>query len=493
MLQTTHSDEWTLRRVVIVLTLIASQVASIATIILGPQSLPVIDREFDTNQGSWFVTSELLASAVLCPLFARLSDLYGKRRLAAIALLSGGLGSLLVAVAPTFSLLLVGRAMQGTLIVCCVLGAAIVRESFPAKIAPVAVGLAVTGAGLPGSLVPFVTGPLMDSHGYQGVFLALAVVVAAAGVVLLLVVPESPVAKEGSVDFVGAFLLGSAVASLLAGVSLGATVGWTSPLVVALIVVGVCLGVGWILSATKKADPLIDIRILADRRVANRMAAGGLIAGTGTLFLIISALVAESGSERGFGFGLNATQYAFVQCLFFFGFFVGGVVPVRAVRRYSFGIVQSILTVVLLISSAALLLAVGSLPLFGAIHLSAGLAVGGFFATMINFLLSGAAPDRQASTAALYMTVATMMQSVFATVPISLANGLFPGVEGSFGLDGIRFMSVFAIVTVLAAGLCTAAARRATIRDAVDPLKQVHSGADSEGIVLLRDSPADYL
>jgi len=477
MYQSKSDNGWTARRIVIVLALIGSPVGAIATIILGPQALPIIDKEFNTDQGAWFITSELLASAVLCPVFARLSDLYGKRRIILVAMFVGSVGSLVVALAPTFSVLLLGRAMQGTLIVCTALGPALVRQIFPARIAPLAVGLIATGGGLPGALVPFITGPIMDSHGYRGVFFGIAIVTTALSFLIFAVVPEGAVNKAGSVDLVGAILLGGSVASLLAGVTLGSGGDWTSPLAIVLIVGGLVLGAAWIWTALLKPEPLIDIRILADRRVANSVAAGGLVAGTGTLFLIVSALVAEAKLGGTFGFGLSATQYAGLQCLYFFGFFLGGVIPVYAVHRFSFGFVQSALSGALLLSGLVVLVTLNNLPGFTVIHLVAGFAVGGFFSIMFNFLLSEAAEGRQASTSALYLTVTTMVQSVFAAIPISIAYGLYGSGEGSAeGLKTVQFMAVFAIVATVVSMILVVNSRRGVdksratevVRDLVD-------------------------
>src|SRR5690348_4936829 len=82
--------------------------------IVGP-ALPAIRDGFgvDERAVAWIFTLFLLFDLIGTPLLATLSDLRGRR---AIYVLSVGLfaaGSLVVALAPRFSVLLVGRALQG--------------------------------------------------------------------------------------------------------------------------------------------------------------------------------------------------------------------------------------------------------------------------------------------------------------------------------------------------------------------------------------------
>ena len=62
---------------------------------------------------SWLLTSYLLASLITTPIYGRLSDRWGRRPLFLTALALFGVGSLLAATAPTFSILVVARTIQG--------------------------------------------------------------------------------------------------------------------------------------------------------------------------------------------------------------------------------------------------------------------------------------------------------------------------------------------------------------------------------------------
>lgn len=81
------------------------------------------------------VAVQLLASAVCAPAFGRLGDLYGHRRMLRIALVSTAIGSVLVAAAPNFTILLIGRFLQGALVALLPLEISLVRDRLPVDLA----------------------------------------------------------------------------------------------------------------------------------------------------------------------------------------------------------------------------------------------------------------------------------------------------------------------------------------------------------------------
>ncbi len=83
--------------------------------------LPSIGDEWGVSDSAltWVIAVQLLSAAVSLPAFGRLGDLYGHRRMLRIALVSVAVGSILVVVAPSFAVLLVGRFLQARSPRCC--------------------------------------------------------------------------------------------------------------------------------------------------------------------------------------------------------------------------------------------------------------------------------------------------------------------------------------------------------------------------------------
>jgi MFS family permease len=75
---------------------------------------PVISRELGgLRETSWLAVAYLLASVVMVPLYGRLGDRYGRRKLLGVAIVVFAFGSLACGVAPTLWFLVAARVVQG--------------------------------------------------------------------------------------------------------------------------------------------------------------------------------------------------------------------------------------------------------------------------------------------------------------------------------------------------------------------------------------------
>ncbi len=93
--------------------MLAMFLSALEQTIVAP-ALPTIGRVLgDAENLSWVVTAYLLANTVATPLFGKLSDIYGRRRMMLIATVIFIVGSGACALAPTMPLLIVARALQG--------------------------------------------------------------------------------------------------------------------------------------------------------------------------------------------------------------------------------------------------------------------------------------------------------------------------------------------------------------------------------------------
>ncbi|MGP4012441.1 MDR family MFS transporter [Streptomyces sp. 4N124] len=216
---------------------------------------------------SWVVTAYLLASTAATPLWGKLGDQYGRKRLFQIAIVIFLIGSALCGMAQSMFGLIAFRALQGVggggLMV---LSMAIVGDLVPPRERGRYQGLFGAVFGATSVLGPLLGGLFTEHLSWRWVFyvnlpvgvVALAVIAAA------LHVPHR--AAKHVIDYLGTFLIASVATCLVLVASLGGTTwSWGSPQIVGLAVLGVVLVVAFVAVERKAAEPVLPLKLFRIR------------------------------------------------------------------------------------------------------------------------------------------------------------------------------------------------------------------------------------
>ncbi|QNG38792.1 MFS transporter [Geodermatophilaceae bacterium NBWT11] len=272
-------------------------------------ALSTLARELDasTSDVSWVVTAYLLAASVLTPVLSRLGDIAGKRKvlIGVLSLLAGG--TLLAALAPNLTVLIIARVIQGAGGAILPLSIAIVRDELPRERVSVVVGLlsAIFGVGAGVGIVG--AGPIVEHLSWHWLFWLPLVLVVVALLGAVFGMKESPVRTPGRLDFLGAGILAVALVSILLAVSKGQEWGWSDGKTIGLLVLGVVAAVAFLRVESRSAEPLIDLKLMRIRGVwAADMVAlilGFAMFGT---FLMVPTLL-QLPEATGYGFGESAS------------------------------------------------------------------------------------------------------------------------------------------------------------------------------------------
>ncbi|MGO2658317.1 MFS transporter [Mycetocola reblochoni] len=277
--------------------------------------LPLIalfGTEFGVNaaQLNWFTTVFTLASAVLVPVLSKIGDRYGHRRVLRIAVVLVFAASLMVAFAPTFEVLLIGRVLMAPLTVWLPLEIALIHNRITGDTARKAIAYLVAvlaiGAVLGSLASGGVTALTDDIH---LVLLVPCVMVAVALYAVFVKIPESTVRSTAKIDYAGFAGLAVIVAALLWGMGQVSSQGFTSPAAYVPIAAALIAAVLWSVWQLRVATPAIDLRLVASRALGPLYLASflfGLVL-FGNQVPFATFLTADP-AVTGYGFGLTAVQ-----------------------------------------------------------------------------------------------------------------------------------------------------------------------------------------
>ncbi|MEE2050085.1 MFS transporter [Nocardiopsis tropica] len=217
--------------------------------------LPQLLAHFDTDQAAWLNASAMLAGAIWSPLLAKSSDIFGQRRVLVATLLLACAGALVCLAASNVWVFLAGRFLQGAAFAAVFITVALVRQICTPGVAMAVVGIVTSGSAVVGIAEPFLMQPVIEVFGHRSVFVAAALLAAAAALCVRSFIPESPIRGTGRIDVGGALLLGGGLGAVLAYISLGSDLGWLSGGMVALLAAGAAALAGWAFLALRVESP----------------------------------------------------------------------------------------------------------------------------------------------------------------------------------------------------------------------------------------------
>lgn len=231
-------------------------------------ALPRIASELGgLDKYAWVATSYLLTSAITTPIYGKIGDLFGRKKIFQIAIVIFLVGSALCGLSQNMDQLVLFRAIQGIgggglmSLVLTIVGDVIPprqRGKYQGYFGAVFAVSSVAGPLLGGFLADAPT--LLGITGWRWIFyinlplglLALAVVAARL---------HLPVMKrEHKIDYPGVVLLTiSAVSLLLVSVWAGITYAWLSPQIISLAIVSLIFAVLFVRQERRAAEPIIPM------------------------------------------------------------------------------------------------------------------------------------------------------------------------------------------------------------------------------------------
>ena len=229
-------------------------------------AMPTIGHSLgDFEDLPWVVTTYLLTSTAVTPLYGKVSDIVGRRVTLLVAITVFIVGSVCCALAPTMLALVLARALQGLgggglISLAQTVVADVVSPRERARYQGLFAGVFGT-ASIAG---PVLGGLMAEKLHWSAIFwinLPLGLIAAAMTSSLLKKLPRHE--KPHRLDFLGAGLMTAATVALLLALSLGGhKYPWLSPRILALIGVSALLWGAFIWRLRTAPEPLIPTEVL---------------------------------------------------------------------------------------------------------------------------------------------------------------------------------------------------------------------------------------
>ena len=213
------------------------------------------------SQLSWVVTGYLLTSTVSTPLWGKLGDLYGRKRLFQAAIVLFLLGSALCGLSQNLAELILFRALQGLggggIFV---LSQAIIADVVPPRQLGRYQGVFGAVFGVSSVAGPLLGGFFVETLSWRWIFYINLPIGAAALLVLALALPATGQPGQHTIDYLGTGLLTVAASSLILLTSLGGSIApWGSAPIILLAIVAGVFTLGFVLVEQRAVEPVLPL------------------------------------------------------------------------------------------------------------------------------------------------------------------------------------------------------------------------------------------
>lgn len=257
-------ERWIL---VSVCTALVAVMASVSGLNVAQRDLAV-DLGASQGQVLWIINSYTLALAAFLLPVGAVGDRWGRRPVLLGGLALFAFANVTAVLAQTTATMIAARSLAGlSAAMVMPVTLSVITSTFPEEDRAKAIGIWAGFAGSGGMIGMFVSAFTVDVLTWRWLFALPLALIAVSGVTTLVHVPNTRDSASHRFDVVGSVLSAAAVGGLVLGIHEGPERGWTDPLSLAGMTVGLAATVLFALWELRHPAPLLDVRVFADRRL----------------------------------------------------------------------------------------------------------------------------------------------------------------------------------------------------------------------------------
>ena len=263
-------------------------------------ALPRIGDALDASNADlqWVIDSFNVVVAGVVLVGSGLADRFGRRRILVLGMGLFCLGSAVTALSPTIQPILSGRIIMGIgtgLSMPAAMALMSIMFTGPSRKRAVGIWMAVGGLGI--AMGPVIGGVLLSYYGWESVFWVNVPAAIVGGLGVLVLTPESRKPHTDRLDLLGAALSVVALGSIVFGLIEGPGFGWSSPVIVGSLCLGLIALVAFIYWENTCSAPMFDIKVLKIPVVSVSAVSMGLVWFTTFVILYLMPLLFRYGQE----------------------------------------------------------------------------------------------------------------------------------------------------------------------------------------------------
>jgi MFS family permease len=232
-------------------------------------ALPIISKNLavESSDLAWVLTAYTLAGAISIPIFGKLGETWGRKRILLIVMTIYIVGLIGAAISWDLPSLIISRTLQGIGMSAIALLMGMAKDALPLRMVPVGMGIISAMIGVGAALGLVIGGLLISTFGWKDIFwIVLPVVVLMVGIVYRSV-PDMQVKHQSKLDPIGSALLGAGLLTLLLALSRGSIWGWGSILIEGLFVCSILVFIVFYFREKTYNEPIIRFELLKNRNI----------------------------------------------------------------------------------------------------------------------------------------------------------------------------------------------------------------------------------